>query len=206
MQLEMNNESIRREKGGDMMLKKRYLVILSVAVISILLGSLFYINITLAPKRQEPTILKDSVEITVLDWVSRRYVATSEEFDYGISLYDAIPLSLVFSFSPKQVFLNITDMYVSIVASTTQGQGRDHKLTVAVNGVATTTDGNPLSHYYLSVLTQHMTNPQVYATIEEGINTLTLSNPFWWNLQPLWQPTMIFVYKVTVFIEYEYQA
>jgi len=45
---------MRREKGGDRMMKKRYLMILSVAIISILLGSLLY-NVTLAQKGKEPT-------------------------------------------------------------------------------------------------------------------------------------------------------
>jgi len=36
------------DKGGDMMIKKTYLTILSVAIVSVLLGSLFYNNVILA--------------------------------------------------------------------------------------------------------------------------------------------------------------
>ena len=46
------------------MIKKRYLMILSVAIVSVLIGSLFYINITLAPKEQEPTLV-DVVNLPV---------------------------------------------------------------------------------------------------------------------------------------------
>jgi hypothetical protein len=51
---------LEKKKGGDTLVKKKYLAILSVATVSILLGSLYYSNVTFAPKPTEPT----QVEVT----------------------------------------------------------------------------------------------------------------------------------------------
>lgn len=52
--MKSNNESIIREKGGGVMLKKGY-VIIALTIVSVLLGNLFYNNVTIAQKRKKPT-------------------------------------------------------------------------------------------------------------------------------------------------------
>lgn len=91
------------------MIKKGYLVVMSLAVVSILLGSLLYNSVIFGGKpTPQPTAQKDSVEITLLSLTS--YLG------YGIFIDYQRPATLPFAFDTKARFLNVTGLWITVVA------------------------------------------------------------------------------------------
>lgn len=133
---------------------------------------------------------KDAVEITVLDWTSRQYTPCSGyPIEWRVKL-DVVKLPFVFS--PKPNFLNVTNLWITVIASTVSDVG-----TFSFN--ATINDATPViltGYFYYDRLGEASLQIEDTTTITEGINVITLSNP----------TADFLIYKVTVFIEYEYQA
>jgi hypothetical protein len=162
------------------MIKKGYIMI-ALALVSVLLGSLFYNNITQA---QRLRVYKDVVEIAVLDR-SRIY----ENTEYGIPVYI---VSFSFAFTPKQRFLNVTKLALNIIVYPTEST----TVNASINGVLMARFRTGKIGYlpmYKSVWTSE---PNVCVIINHGIN--------WLTIEPLDKP--LYMLKITLLIEYEYQA
>lgn len=166
------------------MIKKRYLI-LSVAVISVILASLFYSNITQAEKGKKPTEeqFKDSVSISLKS--SRISTETSPH----------INATLPFTFNPKGQNFNVTRMWISFIISGNFW----HSIDFTLNG-ATTISLN----YFVSsdTITSFETDASFYGTIVEGINVFTVSEIYRDSVTPITEQ----ISYMTLFIEYEYQA
>jgi len=204
------------KKGGDTMMEKRYLMILSVAVVSVLLGSLFYSNLTLADRAREPTpvevtnlpvdeegnlkvrIVDDrplqtfnaSVKIDVLGWVTRQWTSGTAQMEFGVAISSDYTADLAFVFQPRKSDFNITEIYVVFFAT---GNVNDFSLTI--NGAGIFESHMPLT-VDLVTARRYPLDPNV-VLIEEGINLLSMSCT---------SGSYLSVQEVEVFIEYEYQA
>ncbi len=183
------------------MIKKRHLVIIS-AIVAVLLGSLLYNNIAQAQRGKEPNIYKDSVEIDVLDWSARLY-----GYSYPIELGVQFDRSLEFPFvfSPiglaSQGDLNITSLWVNIIASTFAGQGGTISFKIGINDNATLSINGWAVHFDLArTVSAHLENHPSLRAIEQGINVLQL-----YDLNPSPLP-VVTLHEIRVFIEYEYQT
>jgi len=180
-----------------MMIKKTYLAILSIAIASVLLGSLFYINITQAQGGKARTY-KDHMEIVVLEWTSREFGVNSDQRDYGVALITDSPITLPFFFSPKEAFMNITNLWITFTAQNMYPAHLTIPVNITINDVATisTDEFYPSMNIGLKVVSLHITNLNVYETITSGLNNLVLTS----------SENLLTVFRVSVFIEYEYQA
>jgi len=166
-----------------MMIKKTYLMILSVAIVSVLLGSLFY-NITQAQKGKEPTIYKDSVKIELMS--NRISTETSPH----------INATLPFTFNPKGQNFNVTRMWISFII----GGNFWHIIDFTLNEAPTIS----LNYFVVggNTITSFETDASFYGTIVEGINILTVSEIYKDSVTPISEN----IHYMTLFIEYEYQA
>ncbi len=119
----------------------------------------------------------------------------------GVHFY-TFNITLPFAFKPKEMFLNVTDVWVTVIVGVFEGM--NFKIDVALNdGVAVT---SPIHWCYttsLNMFSIHIQDPSVYNTIVEGINKLTIANPYRW--QNGWVLSWMRAYEATIFIEYEYQ-
>ena len=183
------------------MSKKRYIII-SLVIVSVLLGSILYSNLVLAGNmtpsgKPELQIYKDSAEMIVFD-------TRGGDRNYGahISLpYDSPEFPFVFL--PRKDFIQITDIWITLVVARIGGTPSNlYKLDVVLNdNVTITTGSKTFADYTLSVYTVHIQEHSVYTVIDEGINKLTLTNPLvFTGIEWVYSPMIIF--KATVFIEY----
>jgi len=184
---------VKKENGGDNVIKKTYLMILSVAIVSMLLGSLLYANLVLAGKPEpQPSIKKDSVKISILGWVTRQWTSTQNyQREVGIMVSRDYPLDLLFMFTPEQSDFNVTDIYVVVYAT-----GAIDQFSLDINGAGV---NEPEIRLPVDTPTTMVfaLNPTL-VQINEGINFLSMSTPI--------GPNYLFIYEIEVFIEYEYQA
>jgi len=167
-----------------MLIKKRYLVILSVAVISILLGSLFYINTTFAPKGQEPTIHKDSVNINLLR------LGSSGWDGQGVN-FRGVVQKIPFAFNPKETFQNATDFWFSLLYWT---------------GAVTVTIEISLNDMYLATKSLSVSSELAYGSFQATDTSLYYSLTSGLNVLTVTSNEPLHLQEFTVFIEYEYQA
>ena len=164
-------------------------MILSVAIVSLLFGSLLYNQLALAGKPQPQTI-KDTVEIDVFGWATRQHSQDpGYAKEWGIYVEDAYPAEMLFAFSPTNNPSNITKILVTVFAT----DGIDH-FTVNVNGVDT--DAGRVQFHDQKICTSVITLDPTVVQINKGINSIRLSGKQGW----------LSVYRLSVFIEYEYQA
>ena len=175
------------------MIKKKYLMILSVAVASVLIGSLLYANLVLAVKPEpQPSINKDSVEITLLDG----------NIASGARMWWWRNITLPFVFTPKAISINITDAWITLMVQAERPAGDEMRFNITVNGVTTRSyvwySSNALTHVSMRI------EKALYENITSGINLVSISNPEYWLIDSSWQPTNLFLYQANVFIEYEY--
>lgn len=172
------------------MIKKRYLLIISVTLVSIIFGSLLYNSIAQAGK-PEPTLQKDAVEIDVLEWVTRQWESGSASGrEWGIYVREGWSADFSFVFSPKQSIFNVTNAVIVVYAT-----GNIQNFVLSINNVDFTVgDVQFPSDLPSTKLVQLDTN---LLQINEGINLLTLSGS---------GLSFLSVYKISLFIEYEYQA
>jgi len=180
------------------LLKKRYTIVTALTIVSVLLGSLLYVNITIAQKGKEPTVYKDSVEIAVLDWSSRGLYFGQNPQDTGVTLGgDFSPMTLPFAFSPKEVFQNVTDLWIRFTAQNTWPDPKTIVVDISLNDgmEISTSEYYPKADWDSKVVSAHITDPNVHKTIIQGINKLTLASSIEFH-----------IFRVTVFIEYKYQA
>ena len=176
---------MRREKGGDVMIKKRYLVVLSLAILSVLLGSLLYTTLGLAGKPEpQPSICKDSVRISLLSVGASGWESQGALIITGVHEFP-------FVFNPKEPFQNLTDLWFSFFYLTSRPTVT---IDISLNNVyitskslLETTDPRPVSF--------QVTDTSLYYALTSGINVLTLTSM-----------DAIYLQELTVFIEYEYQA
>jgi len=132
------------------MIKKTYLTILSIAIISVLLA---------------PT--------------------------YGIKI--VLTGDFLFVFNPKETFLNITDLWIFMIYST--NDPNPTTMNIALNGVQVSSDIFDNVHGYPTPHRIHLQDSNIYGALNVGINAMTLD-----------VLVFMFVYEISVFIEYEYQA
>ena len=184
------------------MIKKRYLMILSVAVVSVLLGSLFYNNITQAQSGKFKTY-KDYAEIVVLEWsaifgVTPIFSVNADQRDCGVSPTPDSPITLVYLFSPKETFQNVTDLWIVFTAQNMHPGAQYIPLDITINDGATvyTNEFYENVNFGLKVVSVHVTDASIYQTITSGVNKLVLTT----------SAIILTVFRVTVFIEYTYQA
>lgn len=171
------------------MIKKRYLIVLTAAIVSILLGSLLYSNLALAGKPQ-PSLRKDAVEIDILGWITRQWGYSGESKEWGIYVRAGWDADLAFVFNVRQILSNITNIVVVTYAT-----GAVNDFTLSINGAETNVGDASFPVDLLSTKLVQL-NPDLIQ-INEGINSLRLSGS---------GSGWLSVYKVTVFIEYQYQA
>ncbi|NIO36496.1 hypothetical protein GTO27_02210, partial [Candidatus Bathyarchaeota archaeon] len=134
------------------MLKKRYLLVLSIAAVSVLLGSLFYGSTTQA-QIGKPRTYKDSVEITALD-------------QSGVHFY-TFNLLLPFAFQPKENLLDITDVWATVTVGVYSAH--DYKLDIVLNDKVTTTSQPRWCYTHsLAMFSMHIEDQSVHSTIREG--------------------------------------
>jgi len=171
-------------------LKKKYLAILSVAIVSVLLGSLLYTNLVSAGK-PEPLIYRDSVKISILGWVTRQWTSSQNyPKEVGIIQVQDYPLNLLFIFTPEKSDFNVTDIYVLVYAT-----GAVDQFSLNINGVGIFEPELRLTVDLPCTRKFHL-DPNV-VQINEGINSLSMSSV---------GVNYLSIYEVEVFIEYEYQA
>lgn len=165
------------------MTKKKYLIVLTLAIISALLGSLLYGNLALAGKPQ-PSVYKDSVKIELKS--SRISTETSPH----------INATLPFTFNPKGQSFNVTRMWISFIVAGNFW----HSIDFTLNGATTIT----LNYFVVhpDAITSFETDPSFYGTIVEGINVFTVSEIY----RDSATPTSELIYYLALFIEYEYQV
>ena len=182
-----------------MMIKKRYLTILSVVIVAVLLGSLFHANIAQAlalTGKPQPSSYKDSIEITLLDM-------SGDNVAFGVRIYSAHPAILPFPFNPKDDFLSITGIWITTIAYSSDYVR--HNITVK-NITLKSTAIEYHGSYPIIASTYIDASELLPETITSGTNVLTISNPeVWDNGTGEWTPYWLLLFKVTVFIEYEYQ-
>jgi hypothetical protein len=173
------------------MLKRRY-VSLTLIIVLVIAGSFFYGTIKAESGRFK--IYTDSVKIDLLEWASRQYTSgTDNPIEWGVKLDT---LNLPFMFSPKANFLNVTDMWITVIA-TSSPSGVTASFDIIINGMVTITSvPQYFSNVYLSQVSTHITDTSVYNAITQGLNIVTFSNP----------TADLYIYRATIFIEYEYSA
>jgi len=194
--------SIRKEKGGDILLKKRYILVV-LGVVSVLLVSLFSLalagDVTPSGKPQ-PSNNKDCVEITALDWTS----VSRSGFGRGAFLYEGREVELVFIFDPKQDFLNVTGMWMTFVAwSNYPAYPKIFDITLN-DGMTITTPEKFYAEGQVSAASLEI-DSSVHHEVKEGVNEITLENPrYVYDLGV--EVAHMEIFRVTLFVEYEYQA
>jgi hypothetical protein len=195
------------------MLKKGYIII-ALAIVSVILGSLFYNNITQA---QRLRIFKDSVEITVLDWTARMVPLSSYydpvHIEKGVLFFQGNPVNFAFVFAPKQSFLNITNLWIVLIALAPDYYTDAIRFSVTINSKVTVSTGEVQMYgeswdrAHPQQVSIQIKDYGVYQAIIEGINSITFSNPeFKHSVYGDWRNTNLEMFKIMLFIEYEYQA
>ncbi len=168
------------------MIKKRHLAIIS-AIVAVLLGGLLYNSVAQA-QIGRPRTYKDSVEITALD-------------QSGVHVF-TMDIVLPFAFQPKETLLNITDVWATVTVGVYSAH--DYKLDIVLNSKVTTTSEPRWCYTHsLAMFSMHIEDQSVNNTIREGINKLKVTNPQYYDSG--WKLGWMKIFKVSVFIEYEYQ-
>lgn len=178
-----------------MMIRKRYLIVVTVAIVSVLLGSLLYSNLALAGKPEpQPSIYKDTAEITALDWIARYY--NGEEYGIKIHVDSAwwYPMQkFPFIFDPKPELVNVTDLWISITGTSYAAYNDyEFRLYVVLNDVEVWQGMTRFDIPVAGITTVHIENPN----LNQGVNVIQLSV----------DDNVLTVHRITVFVEYEYQA
>lgn len=196
----MMYQTMRKREGGDIMIEKRYLIVLTVALVSVLLGSLLYSSLALAGKPQpQPSICKDAIEITVLDWTDRYYQSgSSESSEMGLTWFRGpTVVDLPFVFIPKEILLNVTRLWITLVVNSIYGDGLTNIKAKINNNFAVNFGSIWVDDIYLSSHTRYLEHDPVLNAISSGINLLQLYDLSDYDL---------LIYRITMFIEYKYQA
>jgi len=174
------------------MIKKTYLTVLSIAIVSVLLGSLLYSNITQAQKGKEPSIYKDVVSINLLNVDSCGFQTEAVIFGAEYAWVHNIP----FVFSPKGTVHNITNLWCSFIGIA----GNGITIEISLNNVYITSYsfiGGGCSVYN----SFQVIDTNIYDAFKPNqINLLTLTHT------PVIGSNSVFLQEFTFFIEYEYQA
>ncbi len=184
------------------MLKKRYIII-TLGIVSVLLGSLLYSQLVLAGEltpsgKPSPVTYARSVRIEVLHWTDDIY------------LFADFTCSLPFSFNPEQPFQEVTDLWIAIIVESSMTTNWNHMFNITLNEEIELSSGLhllPLHSFPLTV-SLHVTDPTVLQTLHQGINTIEISDPYRQSLSnpSVMEPYAMFIREIAVFIEYEYQA
>lgn len=185
------------------MLKKRY-IITALGIVSVVLVSLF--NLALAGDitpsgKPQPTANKDYVEITPLDWTS---VRTRNGFEQGALLYEGRNVELIFVFSPKQDFLNATGMWMTFIArSDYPAYPKIFDITLN-DGMTITTPEKFYADSQVSAVSLEI-DSSIFNEMNEGTNKITLENARYVYDVGV-EVAQMEIFKLTLFIEYEYQT
>lgn len=164
------------------MLKRKYMILSALAIMSVLAGSLFYNFITQAQKEKPLKKYKDSMRIDALSW---REVGINF---WGDGTYP-------FVFSPKEEFLNVTETWISVVISVV-GE-RSQTIYLYLNGyLVYSWEFPPVERLKITFA---VTNSTVLQSIRPEVNILQERHSSVTAYE-------MFMHEITLFIDYEYQA
>jgi hypothetical protein len=150
-------------------------------------------------------VYKDSVQIIVFDWTNGIYV---KSYPSNEKVND--PLVLPFTFSPKPSFQNVTDLWISFtvrdhVGTDYEGYKAYYQLDCIFNNQTIYHISERHLVRYEHVLSVHIEDENVYASIIPSLNNLTLTNP-----QVKCHGAFVYysmmIFQVKIYIEYEYLA
>ncbi len=173
-----------------MLIRRRYLMMLSVAVGAALLGSLLYHNTTQAQRLQ---IYKDSVQIPLL-----RKTATIS----SLSSPPQLPIDLVlpFTFSPKEQLSDISDAWITYSIGQFPEAHRWYTFNLTLN------DQVVISANFYAMSSRNLfslhSSSSFSDALTQGINVLELSEPYKEGETEVY----LEISYVDLFVEYEYQA
>jgi len=181
------------------MVKKRYLMILSLAITSIIFGSFLYNNVTFAGKPEpQPSVHKDAVEITVLDWTARYYQSgSSVSSEIGLTWWIGAMVDFPFVFTPKGSVRNVTRLWITLVVNSRSGDGFTNAKAKINNNFTVNFDNMLVNDVFPLSNTRNLEHDPVLNAIYPGINLLQLYDRSDYDL---------LIYRITLFIEYEYLA
>ena len=145
-----------------------------------------------APKifAQDKTTYTDAVEIGVLDASRMR-----DNREYGVCVYHR---SFAFVFAPKQRFLRATSVYIGMVLYKETTGNKLFYYDVSLNGQPIGNSWFEQVDYYPMYTFFGSSNSSVCSLIRQGINSV--------EIDPSAADEPFFILKITVFIEYEYEA
>jgi len=169
-----------------MMIKKGYIMI-ALAIVSVLLGSLVYNSVTQADTGRFQ-VYRETVKICVL---------SPRDSALPFSGIQVPGIKLPFEFNAKERFLNVTDVWVFIVIGPEQYRLSGFEVTmdaIEINDVSVPVTGTYSAPTGVSV---HIQDPFIYGTIFPGINTLTLR---------YLEVYRGYVFETSILITYEYQT
>lgn len=143
----------------------------------------------------QPTRHQSVEEITVLEWTD---TVTNSEFNGGVYIYqDSIRCLLPFVFSPKGQHSNVTDMWIVITEK--QESSAWIGYSISINSAITIATGNTwVNIHALSARTLHIEDNSIHQLINSGINTLEFFG--------LGSSDFLYLYRIKLFLEYEYLA
>jgi len=171
---------MEKERGGDIVIKRKYVVICFLVLVSVILGSLFYASIT-----QAQTTYTDSVEITILDWTGRNSGTTDcRPCRIKTNNWYAFP----FAFNPKAQLANIVDLWITITGVSTSPD-------IAIKLNDNRTDYGDID-FDGDYPTRHALQLPQKNSLRQGINILNLTAT----------DIEAWIFRMTLFIEYEYQT
>lgn len=212
---------LHRKRGGDILIRKRNLTILTVAVVSVLLGSLHYSNLTLADRAREP----DPVEVTnfPLDGYGnlrvrmadnplqefkdavelKLFIASSDQMWFYLTTVNPgfdIEAELPFTFTPQSDAFNVTKIWLHFML--VRGTGEyimDSVLNISLNQQASTEIR--FSGGHSQTLVSEELDSSLYTVLKPGINVLKMS-----DIRVGTTPATVTISSVSLFIEYKYLA
>jgi len=166
-------------------------------------------NLKVAPSGPLRTY-NTSVSVPVLEWVSGRPAYHTGWGSQGLTFANApkARATIPFTFNPHATFLRITDFWISVSILDMSGKfgcaGR-FQFEIIFNNKSTYNifeEGLQTGRTHL--LTRHIADVDVIASIIPSINTITLANPSVYVLPPIdiwYYDYSVNVYTITIYIE-----
>jgi hypothetical protein len=149
-------------------------------------------------------VYKEAVEMSVLDWTSNYWytlysMSSGEGREVGALLITVdFPLDVFFTFSPESKSPNITKFGITITAGYVGYGDASARFNLTINDKISYLTNYHLYYYYprgLTVMSTLTQEPSILQAISIGINNLKM------------RPSVdMWIFRVNVFIEYEYLA
>ena len=152
-------------------------------------------NLKVSVQEEPPGFFNDSVVITLLNFPSNT--------NFSVLIPQTRNATLPFVFAPKGNLMGVTDAWITVVARKFENIVDIMHFDITVNGLTLQT-----YNWYPSDCPHTIARPleEAMLTIQNGINTVLISNAVWSMLPSEWLPCGLLLYQVNIFIEYEYQA